>query len=248
VLIAIIVVVAVLAALAATLPLLDRRVAALAERLAAQHLSAPFGYPATVRVHGTPFLTQALRGRYRDVEVLGGLRLGEIEGATLVAHLTNAYLPLRALLGRRATELPCERVSGRLVLPYAELARLARIPGLTLAFEGERLTASAALPVPGISQLARVNGEAVLSLVEGGAGGTVWLRLRGVTLAGINLPALVLTQLLPALTVPIPVPPLPYGLRIDEVRATASGLVVDGSAEAVVFRRPGPATAAVGAG
>jgi hypothetical protein len=216
------------------LPVLDRTLAALAERKASEYLSEPFGHPATVRVRGTPFLTQALRGCYRDVEVVGGLRIGDISGATLVAHVTNAYLPPRELLGRRATELPCEHVEGRLLLPYSELARLARIPGLSLTFEGERLLASAALPVPGISQLARISGEALLSLT---GGGSAWLQIRGVSVAGITLPNLVLSQLLPTLTVPVPLPRLPYGLRLDELRPTANGLVVDGSADAVVFHR-----------
>ena len=227
---------AVVAVLAVGTVLADRLLAATAERKAAELLSAPFGHPATVRVRGGSFLPQALRGRYREVEVLGTLRVGEIQGATLVAHLTNAHLPPRQLLGGRARELPCERVTGRLVLPYSELARVAPIPGLTLTFEGERLIAGAALPVPGISQLARVAGEAVLSLVPGGA---VWLRIRGVSVAGLTLPGLVLNQLLPTLNVPVPLPPLPFGLRLDEVRPTASGLVVDGSAQAVVFRPTG---------
>jgi hypothetical protein len=234
VLIALGVVALVLLLLAAGLPALDRLLAALAERKASEYLSAPFGHPASVRVHGRPFLTQALRGCYRDVEVVGGLRIGEISGAALVAHLTNARLPPRELLGGRATELPCERVTGRLLLPYSELARLARIPGLSLGFEGERLMATAALPVPGISQLARITGEALLTL---SSQESVWLQIRGVSLAGITLPSLVLSQLLPTLNVPIALPPLPYGLRLDELRPTADGLVVDGSAEAVVFRK-----------
>jgi DUF2993 family protein len=221
----------------AVVALLDRVLAATAERKASEYLSEPFGHPATVRVHGGRFLPQALRGRYRDVEVLGTLRIGEIHGATLVAHLTNAYLPPRELLGGRTRELPCERVTGRLVVPYSELARVAPIPGLTLGFEGERLMATAALPVPGISQLARVGGEAVLTLAPGGA---VWLRVRGVSVAGLTLPSIVLNQIVPTLNVPIALPPLPWGLRLDELRPTASGLVVDGSAEAVVFRPTGP--------
>jgi hypothetical protein len=236
VLIALVVVAVLIVVIALVLPLVDRLLAATAERKASEYLSEPFGHPATVRVHGRPFLTQALRGRYGDVEVLGGLRIGDINGATLVAHLTNAYLPARELLGGRAHELPCERVQGRLVLPYAELARIARIPGLSLAFTGEQLMASAALPVPGISQLARISGEAALSLSSTGA---VWLQIRGVSVAGITLSSLVLNQLLPTLNVPIPLPTLPYGLRLDELRPTATGLVVDGSADAVVFRRPG---------
>jgi hypothetical protein len=42
--------------------------------------------------------------------------------------------------------------------------------------------------------------------------------------------------LLPSLDVPIPLPPLPYGLRLDGLRPTPGGLVVEGSADAVVIR------------
>lgn len=235
-LVALIAVVAVIVLLTVTLPLVDRVVAAAAERKASEYLSEPFGHPATVRVHAKPFLTQALRGRYTHVEVLGGLRIGEINGATLVAHLTNAYLPARELLGGRATELPCERVEGRLVIPYPELARIARIPGLSLAFEDERLQATAALPVPGISQLARVSGHAVLTVTRTGA---VWMQIRDVSVAGIALSTFVINELLPTLNVPIPLPRLPYGLQFDKMLPTAGGLVVEGSASAVVFHHPG---------
>lgn len=232
--IALVVIAVVVVLLAVVLPLLDRVIASAAERKASEYLSAPFGHPATVRVHAKPFLTQALRGRYTDVEVLGSLRIGEINGATLVAHLTNAYLPIRELLGGRTTELPCERVQGRLVIPYTELARVSRIPGLSLAFDGRRLLASAALPVPGISQLARVSGHAVLTIT---GAGDVWLQVRDVAVGGIALSSFLLSQLLPTLNVPIPLPPLPYGLRFDEMHPSATGLVVDGSADAVVFHR-----------
>ncbi|MDQ2796235.1 MAG: DUF2993 domain-containing protein, partial [Actinomycetota bacterium] len=185
------------------------------------------------------FLTQALRGCYRSIHVSGGgLRIGDVTGATLEASLRNVYLPVRDLLGRRATELPCEHVEGQIVLPYGELARVAKIPALELSLDGNgRLVASAALPVPGISQLARVSGEAVLTL---GSGNAVRLRIRGIAVAGITVPSLVLNQLLPSLNVAIPLPQLPYGLRLDELRPTRGGLVVCGSADAVVFRRLGP--------
>ena len=123
-------------------------------------------------------------------------------------------------------------VEGRIVLPYGEIARVSRIPGLTLTYQGQRLVASASLPVPGINQLARVSGQAVLSVIEG----AVWLRVRGLSVAGISLPSLVVNQLLPSLNVPIPLPALPYGLRLDELKPVPSGLVVCGSARDVVFR------------
>ncbi|MGI8677089.1 MAG: LmeA family phospholipid-binding protein [Jatrophihabitans sp.] len=243
VLVIVVVVVLLVAGVVLGLPVLDRGAAAVAERTAAEYLSIPFGHPARVRVHGTPFLTQALRGCYRAVDVSsGGLRIGDMTGATLDASLRNVYLPIRDLIRRRASELPCEHVEGQIVLPYGELARVAKIPGLELSLDAHgRLVASAALPVPGLSQLARVSGHAVLTLAGGNA---VWLRIRGVAVAGITVPGLVLSQLLPALNVPIPIPPLPYGLQLDELRPTRDGLVVLGSADAVVFRRLGVAAPA----
>jgi DUF2993 family protein len=233
VIVALVIALATILVLALSIALADRVCATLAERKASEYLSEPFGHPPAVRVHGTPFLTQALRGRYGDIEVSGGgLQIGEMAGATLEAHLFNAHLPPRELLGGRMTELPCERVEGRIVLPYGEIARVSRVPGLTLRFERDRLVASASLPVPGISQVARVSGHAALSV----NGGTVWLRVRRVSVAGISLPSLVVSQLLPSLNVPIPLPRLPYGLRLDELKPVASGLVVCGSADDVVFR------------
>lgn len=225
----------VLASLAVAVVLGDRACAALAEHKASEYLSEPFGHPASVRLHGTPFLTQALRGRYEDIEVSGGgLLIGEMAGATLNAHLYNAWLPPRELLGGRTDRLPCDRVEGRIVLPYGELARVSRVPGLSLSYERERLVASASLPVPGISALARVSGQASLTVDDG----TVWLKVRGLSVAGIGLPSLVVKQLMPSLNVPIPLPALPYGLRLDSLTPQASGLVVTGSARDVVFTAP----------
>ena len=214
----------------------DQAIARQAERRASEYLAVPLGGSATVRVHGEPFLTQAIRGRYGVVEVAGTeLRMGEIAGAGLNARLHNVYLPLRAVLGRRVSELPCEHVSGNVSIPWPELTRLARVPTLRLTHDGTRLVASTSMPIPGISSLARVGGEALLSV---GPDGSVWLRMRAVAVAGIAVPSIVLSQLLPTLRFPIPIPPLPYGLRIDGLDPTPSGLVVHGSADAVVFRRP----------
>lgn len=214
----------------------DRVVAGLAERKASEYLSAPLGLQARIRVHGSPFLTQAVRGRYGDVEVTStGLQIGVLGGSTLHAHLVNAYLPLRALIGRRVSELPVEHVHGYLVIPYSELVRVSPIAGLRFHYRDDRLIATAALPIPGISQLARLSGEAMVTITDTGG---VWLRVRNVSVAGITLPAIVLNQIVPTLAFPIPLPPLPYGLRLERLTPTADGLQVSGSAQAVVFRRP----------
>lgn len=225
---------AVLALAALALGLADRSLARLAERRAARHLIEPAGGgPVAVRLRSTPFLTQALRGRYRDVQVVaGGLRLGELAGVSMDARLTNVWLPPRALLGAGPREMACEHVDARLLIPYAELARASHVPGLRIAYEAGRLVATAALPVPGIGQLAQVAGQAQLD-VEGNA---VRLRITGLSVAGLGVTALVIGQLLPRLDVPISVPDPPWGLRILDLAPTADGLAVRAAAAAVTLR------------
>jgi hypothetical protein len=217
----------------------DRYLAAEAERRASVYLSTPLGQAARVRVHARPFLTQAIRGRYHRVEVTAAdLEFGALRGTTLHAHLTNAYLPLRDLLGRRARELPVERVHGDLVIPYRELARASRVPGLRFTYRDERLIVTARLPVPGIGQVAGVSGEAIATI---GAEGGVSVRVRNISVAGFTVPRIVLSQLVPVLEFAVPLPPLPYGLRIEQLDPTDDGLRVSGSSSAVVFRA-GPAS------
>jgi hypothetical protein len=162
------------------------------------------------------------------------MQFGVLGDTTMQAHLVNVYLPLRDVLAKRTNELSVERLHGDLVIAYRELARVSRIPGLRFSYSDDRLIATAGVPVPGISQLARLSGEAVASI---GDGGVVWLRVRNVSVAGITVPGLVLSQLVPSLAFPVPLPALPYGLRIEALTPTPDGLQVSGSAAAVTFRR-----------
>jgi hypothetical protein len=183
-------------------------------------------------VHGTPFLSQALRGHYTDVQVsCARVQIGAIGGAALRAHLSDVLLPPGDLLLRRVTSIPVERVDGLILLSYPELARASRVPGMSLDFDEGRVLASLSVPLPGVSRLARASGRARLSVV----GGVVWLRVRGLSVAGLSLPSRLLEQLVPSLNVPIPLPKLPYGLRVDELIPVAAGLVVRACAEDVVF-------------
>lgn len=227
------VILACLVALGAAFVVADRSLVTLAERRASELLDEQFGPAASVRFNTVPFLTQAVRGRYRDVQVTGaGLPIGDMRASALEARLTNVYAPARALLGGRVTELPCEHLEGRILLPYSELAAVMPVPGVVLGYTGEQLVVTASLPVPGISVLARVSGRADLQ-VDNGA---VWLRVSHLSVAGIGATALVLRQLLPQLNVPVPIAALPWGLQLRRLTPTSEGLVAEAAAAAVVVR------------
>lgn len=226
-----------LLAVAGVLVIGDRVAAAYAQNSASDFLvvHAPFEEKPTVRVHGVPFLTQALRGRYDDVEVSGGgLQLGDIRGASLDAHLRGVHLGLRDIVKRDVRQLAIDRVDGNVTLPYPELARLSGVSGLTLTGDsgGVRVTLGVSVPLIGRVQL---SGTADIVL----SGSNIRLKLTKLAAVGVSVPSLVLSQLSQAVQVPIAIPALPYGLMISSVAAADTGVVVHGAASDVVLTATG---------
>lgn len=229
-------------------PLLSARV----EQTASAHLSVPFTGGARLRLQHAPFLTQALRGRYRAVRVTGtGLQLGELGRVALDATLSDVHLPLRSVLARRVGELPCGHVTGQLVVPYEPVARAAKVPGLTLTYRSGRLVATAALPIaqlaglvglvglPSLASLAgaatpftRIRGDAHLFVRKG----TVWLRVDNLDVGSLPITSRLASQVVRQFEVVVPVPPLPWGLQLRAITATEHGLVLDADGTATTIR------------
>lgn len=196
---------------------------------------APFDEKPKVTIHGFPFLTQAIRGRYGDVEVAGGgLQLGDIHGAGLDAHLRGLHLPLGDVFHRDINQLDVDAVDGDVTLPYDELARLANVSGLTLADDqgGIKVALSTSVPLIGAVQL---TGTATATV----SGSAVRLQIVKLSALGVSIPQAVLSQLSAAIAVPIPIPALPYGLKITSVAAATGGVLVRAVATDVVLRTDG---------
>jgi hypothetical protein len=217
--------------------IVDRVSAVVATRMARTQLADLVDVVRQLRVHvrGAPFLTQALRGRYRRVYVTGvGVEIGPITEGQLRGVLRDVRLPLRAALAGTVGEVPVARIDSSVVLPYAQLPRLARIAGLAIEPDGEYLSVRAALSVPAVGDLVRVTARGELLLVDG----QVRLKVSGLRVAGVGVPSVVVGQLSRALSSSIVIPPLPYGLTIVEVRVGTHGLIVRCFAENVTLRAP----------
>jgi hypothetical protein len=219
--------------LAGVLVIGDRVAVHFAETATSDQLAvnAPFAQKPTVRVHGFPFLTQAVGGRYDDVEISGGgLQLGDIKGARLDAHLYGVHLSLSDAFGNKVQELPIDRVAGDVTLPYAELARLIGVSGLSLgpdAGGAVKVTLSASLPVIGQVQAGGTAGIVV-------QGNEVRLRVEKLSAIGVTIPEAVLAPISQSIQVPVTIPALPYGLEITSVRTGTEGVVVSAAARNVV--------------
>src|SRR5882724_5252510 len=97
----------------------DRVIALVATRMARTQLADLIDVVRQLRVQvrGAPFLTQALRGRYRYVYVTGsGVEIGPITEGQIRGVLRDVRVPLRAALGRAVRDVPVARIDSRVVL------------------------------------------------------------------------------------------------------------------------------------
>lgn len=223
----------VLGALAVILVVADRVAVRVAQDHVAQRLSEhqPFTGKPDVRIHGIPFLTQAFSGNYRDVEVSGsGLAIGNLRNVGFDAHLRGVNARLGDVLRDQIITLPVHRAEGEVTVPYDELAGLTGISGLTLKRSGDRVAFTAPVQLP-------VMGE---QSVSGTVAATVHDRSLNLAFtitdaAGVAVPRGVLDQAGKLLNVTIPLPSLPYSLKVTGVSPTKDGVRVSGAATDVVL-------------
>ena len=184
----------------------------------------------TVDIGGTPFLTQAVRGRYDDVRIrLAAEQLRQPEGTRADITLRGVRLPLSELASDAVQEVPVDRVEGTVVLSY-ELLSAQLGPGTTLRpdRDGLRITRTVELlgrevPLTATGRL-RLDGDEVVIDVA---------RVSG---AGVRLPGVVVDRAADLLDLRYAVPALPFGLRLDGVRPRPDGVHVGVASGATVLR------------
>ncbi len=222
----------------------DRAGAAVAERVLADELRRSGALPSRpeVDVHGVPFLTQVLRGRYDRIDVVArDVAAGEVAGEPvtvprLSATLRGAQVPLDDALAGGVTQVPVRRVDARVLVPFDVVRRSSDVADLDVAPEGDRLRLRGTVRVLGqrvsgsvLSRLAVEDGELVVTAEQfdlpGGAAGGLAGRLLDRALSG-------------RFDARIPLTGLPYGLRVDGVRVQPDGLAVRASADDTVLSAP----------
>lgn len=187
--------------------------------------------PPEVTVDRVPFLTQVAAGRYESVTVhlrdvgTDRLRLATVE---LTAHDVTAAAG--DLLDREGPVV-ADRLTGTATVGYGRVAELAGLADLTLAAAGDgRLRIS--LTADALGTPVQVGGLASAAVVDG----AVQLTVDDLRFEEPSVPAgaeALLTDLAQRLSVTVELPPLPYGLRLESVRAEPAGLVVRVAGEQV---------------
>jgi hypothetical protein len=166
-----------------------------------------------VTIHGFPFLTQALGGRYGDVSLtMHDLRDRPVPVARLTVNLHGVHVPLGAVVSQHLSRVPVDRATATVLLSFGDLNSYLRDKHLTLS--------------DGSDGEVDVAGSATV------AGHTV--SASGSGRIGVSAGALTVTAG-HGLDFAIPLGGLPFRIELIGAKATKDGIVVQATASGLVL-------------
>lgn len=184
-----------------------------------------------VSIRGIPFLTQAIRGTYKDIRMqLPDVDAGDVQDLAINARLQGAHVSLSDALGGNVDRIPVDQISGTLLIPYDQLARASGISGLTITREGDSLRLTGSVQVLGRSIKAEAVGRVEVD------DGRIAINAEQAKVGGIPVPKAVLDEAARLLSFRVQPQNLPLNLRITAVHLTDTGLLVDAVSDDVVLR------------
>jgi hypothetical protein len=223
----------VLVVLAALLVAADRIGVVVAQNRLASEVQQQLDLDAKpdVSIRGIPFLTQAIRGTYKDIRMqLPDVDAGDVQDLSVNARLQGAHVSLSDALGGNVDRIPVDQISGTLLIPYDQLARASGISGLTITREGDSLRLTGSVQVLGRSIKAEAVGRVEVN------DGRIAINAEQAKVAGIPVPTAVLDEAARLLSFRVQPQNLPLNLRITAVHLTDTGLLVDAVSDDVVLR------------
>lgn len=210
----------------------DRVGEQVAERVLADQLQGELGTRPTVEVEGFPFLTQALRGRYSDIRVsAGSVQRDGLRLQGFTSSLTGARVPLSDAVGGDVAAVPVEGLTASGVVSYDELEALSGDRGLQLSADPEGVRVSGSVRVLGRDVAASAVSAVRLD------GSTIVVTASRLEVDGAPVSGPVGRALSGRLDLRLPLPPLPYDVRLVSVRGGPDGVTVTGSARDLVLTR-----------
>ena len=221
------------------LVVVDRVAVGIAEDQIASRIqtSQSLGQKPQVGVAGFPFLTQVVRGRYKQVTVnvsgleRDGLRLDQIR---IVAE--GVRVDLGDLLSGTVNSVPVDHARGSVTISYddlnAYLDRRVDVPKVKVSRGGSgnlRVTGSVEIPILGRSL--SLSGDAKVAI----DGENVTLLPTAVSAVTGFLPGFAQDSAREALTVRFALKNLPFGVRLDQPTITDDGIRISAFADGLTL-------------
>lgn len=213
------------------LVVVDRVAARVVASRVAARIRTSQNLPATpsVSIHGFPFFTQVLRGRYDSVSVTArNVQRDYLRLSTVHVTLHGLRLPLGDVTNGTVRQIPVSQGTAAVSLTYDDLNAFLAPRHLHV---GPDSSDSGALLVTGTAQLplvGQVSLSAPLRIATSGDGLTLVPEVVH-SLAGA-LPTPARSPAVDLLTVRVSLSDLPFGVRLDSAHVAAGGLAIEASA------------------
>jgi hypothetical protein len=203
----------------------QRLVAAVTDEAKARGVTAD---STDVTIGGFPFLTQVLRGRYDEITIdMRNAHSGDLRVEQLLVTATGVDADTADLLNG-TPKATADRVTGTAVIDYDALPKLLDYAGVGVrgatfarASDGVRVRGTVTLagqtvPLAATAKFTVKDGKLSVKVSEA--------QIEGVTLS----PALQgpLDRLQARMSFPVDLPTMPFGMKLDSVRAQENGLAV----------------------
>jgi len=209
----------------------DRVAVVLAQNEIGRAIAAEYNLPQPpeVDIRGVPFLTQAIDGTYRDIDI----RVGDWSGQNISVHdldvvLTDVSAPLADVLGNRTSNLVAATATATAVVPYDVVQGFAPAGVESISDSPEGLRVTGTFPVAGLSVPATV--FVTVAPTEAG------IEVTPVSVqSAIGGPAIPLSMLRRTLTFTVPLQQLPLGARLTAIQPAPDGLHATAVAHDVHF-------------
>jgi LmeA-like phospholipid-binding len=221
--------------LLALLVAVDRIAAVVASRAVARQVRSELALDRqpSVSVHGFPFLTQAMRGRYSDIEVrIPDVDSGPLQDIEVDARLRDLRAPLSDMVGGRLDAVPVREITGTLAVHYDDLARASGIQGLRITQEGDD-----ALRLSGTVEVLGREFEASATAQVSVLDEDLAITADNAEIAGVQAPASLRAAAAELLSFRVSPSELPLDLRVTGVATERDQLTVAARARDVVLRR-----------
>lgn len=190
-----------------------------------------------VRINGVPFLTQAIGGDYRSVQIkAAGVPVPDLGQVTLTATLHGVRLPASQVISGDVHHVTADSVDASVRISATTLGQFLKIPDLTVSEPpdaksggGPRrsITMTGTVDVLGLKQ--KLSVDATLSVVPGGAKVTATRLDLGANGGTGSFAEGLLGGLLSRLSVTIDASAIPFGIVPSTVSADGSDIVVSGN-------------------